>query len=142
MKSDDGLDDCGAFLAQHLEDQLFSLSDDKIFAVVGHVPKLTKKDFLFLNGFTYFMGVWIDFEQVCKKLFENDASIRKPFVVYPPVFQALKNRNLLQSEDIERLRELSNHRNKLVHGEISDIPYIAEIEFLSNVTDRLRQVQQ
>jgi hypothetical protein len=35
---------------------------------VGHVPNFNPGEFLFLSGFTYFMGVWMDFERTARRL--------------------------------------------------------------------------
>ena len=52
IKKQHNLNECGCFLAKHLEDALFVLADDEIIAIVGFIPNpenITKLDYSIVN---------------------------------------------------------------------------------------------
>lgn len=123
-------------LAKDLESTLFSLKDDIIVSIVGHVPAIEPSDFLFLSGFTYFLGAWIEFERTSRNLAQKSNSKSIP-LAGRNLIQVLKEKNVVSQEDRDFLLQLSYKRNQLVHGDTKDIPKKELIDRLVLLTDSL-----
>jgi len=132
-----GLKESHILGAHNLENILFSLADDIIVSIVGHIPSLDNSDFLFLTGFTYFMGAWIEFEKVSRAMLESDPNLRKP-VVGLQAIKALHDKNILPTGDIDVLDRLRKKRNSIIHGDSYDVPLKTEIDKLVLITEKLR----
>jgi hypothetical protein len=139
IKTKHSLTECDVLLANDLEDILFGLADDVIISIVGHIPNLDYGDFLFLSGFTYFMGAWIDFEKTCRQKFESESEKRRPLVGRWAI-EFLAQRRLLPTKELEELEELRKKRNALVHGDAYDIPPKSKIDSLVNITEKLKGI--
>jgi hypothetical protein len=135
IRVEHGLEDCMPILAQHLEDRLFALDSDKIIAVVGHVPMLEAGEFLFLSGFTYFFGAWIEFERSVRALQRRDGEKMAPVMF---ALGRLRAMQVFSDEEVQEIHELRRKRNDLVHGEGVEIPEKAKIDWLVEITTRLR----
>jgi hypothetical protein len=127
------------FLARDLEDLLFSLPDNVIIAVVGHVPAINAGEFLFLSGFAYFIGAWIDFEKAGRRLIE--ASSRR-IVIGRQMLDILRQNNVLDASAYELLVSLSGARNKLVHGDSRDVPQKDDIDKMVAITEQVKKHAQ
>jgi hypothetical protein len=128
---------CEPLLAHHIEARLFELSDDKIISIVGHVPTIRPDEFLFLSGFTYFVGAWIEFERTVRNLVAPHPQGR-PHPIGRTVIPALHANKLIDTGQRERLLALNKARNDLVHGNTRDLPQKAEIDWLVEATNRLK----
>jgi hypothetical protein len=131
------LNSTGVLLAGDLEEILFKLNDDVIISVVGHVPVIMPAEFMFLSGFTYFLGAWIDFEKTIQALAVrlNIASGTAPPMT---LIRAIKEKALLNSDDVRLLDTLRKKRNTIVHGDRSDVPLKHDIDRLVVLTEALK----
>lgn len=137
MRARHGLDEARPFLAKHLEATVFSLSQDQIILIVGHVPAIDASEFLFLSGFTYFLGAWIEFERVCRPRVEAAALSRRP-IVGRLLIEGLGRLNLISPAEVQSLRALSDVRNRLVHADATELPHKDQIDHLVQLTERIR----
>lgn len=125
------------FLARNLESTVFSLPPDEIIMIVGHVPSIDAGEFLFLSGFTYFVGAWIEFERVSRRRVEAAAPDRRP-IVGAALLRGLHSLGLISLPDLEPLHELSKIRNLLFHGDSTELPHKDQIDNLVKLTERIR----
>jgi hypothetical protein len=125
-------------LAKDLESLLFDCPDDVIVSIVGHVPVIDPSQFLFLSGFTYFLGAWIDFEQTARRLVEPQDGFSRPIVGHRLV-RELNTKGLLEREEIEMVFEVSEYRNYLAHGDSDELPPKARIDQLVLLTEKLKR---
>jgi hypothetical protein len=132
------LEDADLFLAKDLEDTLFSLSNDIIISVVGHVPDIDGAEFLFLSGFTYFVGAWIEFEKTARKLIETNSGWGRP-IVGDRMVRILQKTAVLSQEEFMLAQQLSKQRNVLIHGDSMELPEKAAIDRLVLITEKLKQ---
>lgn len=135
------LEECDVLLAKDLEDILFSLADDLIISIVGHVPVLEPGEFMFLSGFTYFIGAWIEFEKTSRRVLSHaQPEFRRPFI---PLFmvRALEDKGLLSQADRLTIDALRQRRNVLVHGDSNELPRKEEIDRLVSITEALRNYE-
>lgn len=130
------LDAAKPFLAKDLEATVFSLPSDQIISIVGHVPFIDATEFLFLSGFTYFIGAWIAFERVGRRRVECAATPRRG-AVGRALIQDLDHMSLLSPDEVEMLRSLSETRNVLIHGDTTDLPTKDMIDKLVALTERI-----
>lgn len=139
IKAKHKLDDAGPFLAKDLENELFQLKDDVIISLVGHVPEIDPGQFLFLSGFTYFIGAWIEFEKLGRRLVEPTVGPFRP-IVGIQLIRTPRANGMLDSESDRLVTRLSSHRNRLVHGDTNELPPKEEIDSLVLLTERLRTI--
>ena len=130
----------GPFLAKDLEATVFTLPVDQIIMIVGHVPTINPGEFLFLSGFTYFVGAWVEFERVCRPRVEAVEKSNRP-IVGKRLIERLAILNLISPAEVQPLQELARHRNQLIHGDSTEIPKKQAIDCLVNLTERLRAVK-
>jgi hypothetical protein len=140
MAKNFGLDEAKPFLAKDLEATVFSLSSDQIVSLVGHVPTIDAAEFLFLSGFTYFVGAWVEFERVCRRRIEGDPGVRAP-VVGRRLIDELAPRRLISSDEEPFLQSLLRSRSELIHGDTTELPRKREIDRLAELTERIRPRQ-
>lgn len=138
IKTKHSLTEADVFLAKDLEETLFNLSDDKGISVIGHVPVIAPEDFMFLSGFTYFIGTWIEFERTLRERYDPPGPR-----IGPPWLMREFNRALLEDGLIDRteagwLQELFNQRSKLVHGDTINLPPKSEIDRLVILIERVK----
>jgi hypothetical protein len=131
------LDEAKPFLAKDLESTVFSLDSDQIIMIVGHVPAIDAGEFLFLSGFTYFVGAWVEFERVCRRRVEHPAPHRRP-IVGSALIEGLCRLGLIPQAEVQPLLELSRARNHLIHGDTTELPHKDQIDRLVQLTDRIR----
>jgi len=122
-------------LVHNLEDRLFELSDDVIMMIVGHVPCIQPSDFLFLSGFTCFLGAWIDFERTARGRVQNGAA--RPLAGRQLV-EMLASQGLLSPGELRMIFALNKLRNPLVHGDSTSLPRKEQIDALVSITERLK----
>jgi len=135
IKKKYNLDDATILLSQHLEHKTFALPDDQLITIVGHIPKINPGDFLFLSGFTYFMGAWIDFERTARRMVSRLGD--RP-MAGRQLLDLLKRNGLLKRDAELLVYQLNAIRNPLVHGDSSDLPEKAEIDKLVEITEGLK----
>lgn len=136
IKTSHGLEVAEPLLAKDLEATVFSLSNDQIVTIVGHVPNIDATEFLFLSGFTYFIGAWIAFERVGRRRAEPAAAARRPLVGRPLIAQ-LSSMSIVSSDERIWLDQLSTMRGRLVHGDTTDLPPKALVDQLVALTNRV-----
>ena len=125
------------FLAKDLEATVFTLPADQIIVIVGHVPAIDAGEFLFLSGFTYFVGAWVEFERVCRPRVEVAEKSNRP-IVGGRLIDGLARLNLISPTDVQPLRELARHRNHLIHGDSTEVPKKQIIDWLVELTEKVR----
>ncbi|MDB5348543.1 MAG: hypothetical protein JWP89_6920 [Schlesneria sp.] len=135
LKAKYGLSKASIFLAQHLEQATFKLKDDEIISIVGHVPDIDAGEFLFLSGFTYFMGAWMDFERTARRIVSRPGD--RPFAGRW-LIDRLMSEGLLDGETQLLIYRLNQIRNPLVHGDSEELPEKAEIDKLVAYTEALK----
>ncbi|QDU98510.1 hypothetical protein [Lignipirellula cremea] len=140
IKTKHSLTKAAVFLTKHLESVLFKLPSDVIVATVGHVPDIDAGEFLFLSGFTYFIGAWIEFEQSARKLIEINSAKNRP-IVGGMMLRVLRDARVLTPLESQLTLILSDMRNRLVHGDSHELPDKSDIDALVLLTERLRSVQ-
>jgi hypothetical protein len=138
IKTNHSLTEADVFLAKDLEETLFGLPDDKVIAVVGHVPMIAAQDFLFLSGFAYFIGTWIEFELTLRERYDPPQSrIGRPWTMRK-FSRALHEQGLIDRTEAEWLQELFNMRSQLVHGDTLNLPPKSEIDRLVILTEKVK----
>jgi hypothetical protein len=130
------IEECDALLAKHLEHALFQLADDVIISIIGHVPAINPNEFLFLSGFTYFLGAWIEFEKKARSILESPNV--HPYLV-TEIIRVFREQNVIDREDAVTIDLLRKQRNRIVHGDSKDIPEKRHIDRLVAITERLQQ---
>jgi hypothetical protein len=135
LKAKYRLSEASVFLAQHLERATFELKDDEIISIVGHVPDIDAGEFLFLSGFTYFMGAWMDFERTARRIVSRPGD--RPFAGRW-LIDRLRSEGLLDAEMQLLIYRLNQIRNPLVHGDSEELPGKAEIDTLVAYTEFLK----
>lgn len=132
------LDDCDVLLAKDLEEILFSLSDDVVISVVGHVPVLEPSEFMFLSGFTYFVGAWVEFEKTMRRILTSvQPAIRLPLGALQMI-RVMEERSILSKDECLIVDALRKRRNLLIHGDDNELPRKEEIDRLVSITEALR----
>ncbi len=133
------LDESKPFLSKDLEATVFSLPSDQIILIVGHVPTINAGEFLFLSGFTYFVGAWVEFERVCRPRVEAAETARRP-IVGNSLIEGLARLGLISLAEMQPLRALSQARNHLIHGDTTELPHKNQIDDLVQLTERIRSL--
>lgn len=136
IKSEFGLDAAKVFVAKDLEFDLFSLREDLILSVVGHIPHINNEEYMFVSGFTCFITAWIDFEKVGRKRINQIKPQSRP-IVGRFLIRELYQNNLINQNDFDFLYKMSDQRNRLVHGDTLIIPKKWEIDGLVTITESL-----
>ena len=136
LKSKFKLDEANVLVAKDLEFDLFDLRSDMILSVVGHLPHISNEDYMFVSGFTCFITAWIDFEKVGRKKVNQLISNRRP-IVGKFLINELDNQGFISVEDRNFLIQMSDQRNRLVHGDTLIIPKKSEIDGLVSITENL-----
>lgn len=136
IKAKHGLEKSSVLLAKHLEGILFKLSDDIVIAIVGHVPEIDAGEFLFLSGFTYFVGAWIDFEKAARGKLAGMAEARRAYGG-KQLTTLLHSQGSINGDEASLIVQLADYRNPLIHGHSRDLPPKSLIDQLVLITDRL-----
>jgi hypothetical protein len=142
IKTKHSLSETDVFLAKDLEETLFGLSDDKVIAVIGHVPVIAPEDFLFLSGFTYFIGTWIEFERTLRERYDPPERRSGPPWTMREFSRALHEEGLIHRNEAEWLRELFKQRSQIMHGDTLDLPRKSEIDRLVILIERVKAMRR
>jgi len=137
IKTKHSLEETDVVLSKDLEEMLFGLADDVIISIVGHVPVIDAGEFLFLSGFTYFIGAWIDFEKTARLILEGSPRRTHPYIM-SEILRAFLQDNVIDRDEAKEIHELRKFRNQLVHGDSSSLPAKTTIDKLVLITERLR----
>ncbi len=105
LKSKHGLRECGCFLAKHLEDTLFLLTDDQIFTVTGNIPDPAK-----IKDIDYSV-----FGEVIKAILAASKTIDATTVYEVPDFEQKLQFNGLSQHSASMLRVASYQSGHLEH---------------------------
>lgn len=155
IKDEFNLEVAAVYTPKDLEKILFSLSDDVIISIIGHIPKVNDVDYMYISGFTYFIIAWINFEKTARdkisqnmikeysfdvknnELMQNTMTSDRIYPVGKKMFNELRQKFIISDEDFNLLCELFRQRNKLVHGENLFIPKKSEIDKLIAITESM-----
>jgi hypothetical protein len=132
-----GLEKCEPFGAAQLEEILFSLPEDVISTIIGHVPAIDTTDFMLLTGLTYFLGAWIEFEKTGRRLAEQEAVIQRP-LGGTQIIAGLRRGDLINPQQADFLLRLNRQRTLVVHGDSVDVPRKDAIDSLVAITSALK----
>lgn len=136
IKNNNQLEDARILMPKDLERVLFSLPDDIIFSIIGHIPKINEVDYMYISGFTYFITAWINFEKTLRQKFTLPNSI-KILPVNRKLFDELCTKSYINQDELSFLSNLSTQRNQLVHGTNLLVPKKIEIDRLIEITERI-----
>lgn len=136
IKTKHKLESSGLVLAKDLEDALFGLPANVIIAIVGHVPSIDAGEFLFLSGFSYFIGAWIELEKAGRRLIEGST---KRINVGQKMLRILRQCDVIDTKNYHILEDLSRTRNRLVHGDSRDLPPKVLIDSMVEITEQLKK---
>lgn len=134
------LEEADVLLAKDLESILFALTDDVIISVVGHVPAINAGEFLFLSGFSYFFGAWIEFEKTARNLLEQQPRKFHPYSMME-IIRTFKDMAVFSQEDTMLINTLRMSRNRLVHGDSQELPPKEKIDQMVMMTEKLKGIK-